>query len=464
MRRRLLISYMSLLSFSLLVLMVPLAVNLAVRETHESFIEQQGDTQRFASQADPALGPAKNLRLRAELVRYHELFDIGAAVLDGEGKIVAVAPPTLPLGEASRPIERALSADQPQPETIWPWQATDLVVAVPVIQEGEVVGAALTIAPTGPLRARIARNWAVLFAGYLLAMALTWLAAKWLARWTLRPVLDLDAVTHEIIDGNLDARVETREGPPELRRLARSFNRMADTVTDLLERQQAFVSDASHQLRTPLGVLRLRVENLADHLDASGLREHALTVEETDRLARILEGLLALATAERHVDPGRAEVDVEEVVDGRVAAWQGQGAVLRRTGELGVPVLALPEALDQILDALIDNALKFGAHTVTVHLERLEEQAVVHVMDDGPGLPEGELARATERFWRSARHQNVDGTGLGLSIVTVLVAASGGSIDLLAREPTGLDVRICFPCSSESRPDAAGPDGWRRRT
>ncbi|MFD1931578.1 MULTISPECIES: sensor histidine kinase [Nonomuraea] len=464
MRRRLLISYMSLLALSLLTVTVPLAVNLAVRETQESFIEQQGDTQRFASQADPALGPAKNLRLRAELVRYHELFGIGAAVLDGEGKIVAVAPPALSLDQASKPIERALSADPRQPETIWPWQAADLVVAVPVIQEGEVVGAALTIAPTGPLRARIARNWAVLFAGYLLAMVLTWLAARWLARWTLRPVLELDAVTHDITQGRLDARVATREGPPELRRLARSFNRMADTVTDLLDRQQAFVSDASHQLRTPLGVLRLRVENLAGHLDEGGRREHALTVEETDRLARILEGLLALATAERRDDQGIVAVDAEEVVDGRVAVWQGQGVVLRRTGGLGAAVLALPEALDQILDALIDNAVKFGAGTVTVHLERVDDHAVIHVMDDGPGLPEEELARATERFWRSARHQNVDGTGLGLSIVSVLVAASGGSIDLLAREPTGLDVRICFPCSSGSPPCAAAQDRWRRRT
>ncbi|MFE3447451.1 sensor histidine kinase [Nonomuraea sp. NPDC059194] len=464
MRRRLLISYMSLLALSLLTLMVPLSVNLAVRETHESFIAQQGDTQRFASQADPALGPAKNLRLRAELVRYHELFGIGAAVIDGEGKIVAVAPPTLSLRAASRPIERALSADQSQPETIWPWQSADLIVAVPVIQEGEVVGAALTIAPTGPLRMRIARNWAVLFAGYLLAMVLTWLAARWLARWTLRPVLELDAVTHDITSGRLDARAATREGPPELRRLARSFNHMADTVTDLLERQRAFVSDASHQLRTPLGVLRLRVENLADHLDESGRREHALTVEETDRLARILEGLLALATAERHDDPGRVEVDAEDVVDGRVAAWQGQGAALRRTGGLDAPVLALPDAMDQILDALIDNALKFGAGTVTVHLEQVEELGVIHVMDDGPGLPEEELARATERFWRSPRHQNVDGTGLGLSIVAVLVAASGGTIDLLGREPTGLDVRIGFPCSTGSPPGAAARDGWRRRT
>ncbi|GAA3471584.1 sensor histidine kinase [Nonomuraea roseola] len=458
MRRRLLISYMSLLALSLLVLIVPLAVNLAVRETHESFIEQQGDTQRFASQADPALGPAKNQRLRAELVRYHELFGIGAAVLDGEGKIVAVAPPRLSLEEASRPIERALSADPWQPGTVWPWQSADLVVAVPVIQEGEVVGAALTITPTGPLRARIARHWAVLFAGYLLALALTWLAARWLARWTLRPVLELDAVTHDITQGRLDARMARMEGPPELRRLALSFNLMADTVTELLERQRAFVSDASHQLRTPLGALRLRVENLADHLRESGLHEHALTVEESDRLARILEGLLALARAERHDDPGCVEVDAEEVVDSRVAAWEGQGVVLRRTGGLKAPVWALPDALDQILDALIDNALKFGARTVTVHLEQEAERGVIHVMDDGPGLAEEELSRATERFWRSARHQNVDGTGLGLSIVSVLVAASGGSIDLLGREPTGLDVRIGFPCSSGWHPDAAAQD------
>ncbi|MER5322841.1 sensor histidine kinase [Streptosporangium roseum] len=461
MRRRLLIIYMSLLALSLVALTVPFAANVAANGTQTAFIEQQGDTLRFASLAEPALSTGQSERLRAELARYHELFGIGAAVVDRDGRAVAVWPPALSLtGARTRKlIERGLSADRPELGTIWPWRSEELVIVEPVIREGEVVGAAVTAGPTDRLRGRIARVWAMVVLGCLVALGLTWAAARRLARWTLRPVHELDAVTHDITQGRLEARAARTTGPPELRRLAASFNVMADTVTDMLDRQRAFVSQAGHQLRTPLGVLRLRVENLADHLRASGLREHELTLDETDRLARTLEGLLALARAQRHEDEtagaGLVAVDADDIADRRVDAWRPRaaelGVTLRRTGGVGRPVMTVPEALDQLLDALIDNSLKFGADEVTVHVEPAGDLAEIHVVDDGPGLSGEALTRALERFWRSPAHQNVDGSGLGLSIVAVLVTASGGSVDLLAREPRGLDVRVRLRLEPQDR-------------
>ncbi|GAA4232865.1 signal transduction histidine kinase [Streptosporangium album] len=461
MRRRLLTIYMSLLALSLVTLTVPFAANVAARDTQTAFIEQQGDTLRFASLAEPALRSGQSGRLRAELARYHGLFGIGAAVVDRDGRPLSVSPPTLSLAGARtrKLIERGLSADRPELETIWPWRAEELVIVEPVIREGEVVGAAVTAGPTDRLRGRIAGIWAMITLGCLIALGLTWFAARRLARWTLRPVHELDAVTHDITEGRLEARVAHATGPPELRRLAVSFNVMADTMTEMLERQRTFVSQASHQLRTPLGALRLRVENLADHLRASGRHEHELTLEETERLARTLEGLLALARAERHQnETGGADlvaVDAADTADRRLDAWRPRaaelGVTLRRTGGLGGCVLTVPEALDQLLDALIDNALKFGADEVTVHVEQADDLAEIHVLDNGPGLPEEARTRALGRFWRSPAHQNVDGSGLGLSIVAVLVAASGGSVDLLAREPSGLDVRVRLRLESQKR-------------
>ena len=113
------------------------------------------------------------------------------------------------------------------------------------------------------MRSRILHGWLLIVAGELAAMLLAVGAAFRLTGWVLRPVRVLDAVTHDIATGRMKSRVAAAGGPPELRRLARSFNEMADNVEEVLEQQRAFVADASHQLRNPLSALLLRIELLA---------------------------------------------------------------------------------------------------------------------------------------------------------------------------------------------------------
>jgi signal transduction histidine kinase len=184
--------------------------------------------------------------------------------------------------------------------------------------------------------------------------------------------------------------------------------------------------------------------------DPAGAQEHRLAVEETDRLRHILDGLLALAQAERgrhHVET----VDAAKTAEERVAGWQPlatqSGITLRREGADSAMVSAVPTAVGQALDALIDNALKFAGTgaTVTVRVVAGADVVRLHVIDDGPGLGDTERMRATERFWRAPGTQNIDGSGLGLPIAAVLVAASGGQLDLLAAQPRGLDARLTFP-------------------
>jgi K+-sensing histidine kinase KdpD len=112
-------------------------------------------------------------------------------------------------------------------------------------------------------------------------------------------------------------------------------------------------------------------------------------------------------------------------------------------------VLAVPTAVGQSLDALIDNALKFAGPEATVRVEvhAAGDVVDVHVIDDGPGLNGDSRRRATERFWRAAEVQNLDGCGLGLPIATVLVETSGGRLDLLSAQPGGLDARLRFPAA-----------------
>jgi signal transduction histidine kinase len=456
MRNRLIGTYLALLTLVLLGLELPFAVNLAARRTEQTVLDRDVDATRFASLADPALRTGELVTLRAELQRYYDLYGIEAAVLDRDANPVVttgdLADFTTP---AMRyPTDQALAGERVGAgRTVWPWQHAPLVVAVPVSTGGEVTGAVITLSPTGRVRSDVTRGWLEMAAGGLAAYALFALVALALARWLLRPVARLEDAAQRISDGALDTRVPTALGPPELRRLVHSFNAMADDLADALARQRAFVAQAGHQLRNPLTALRLRVEELDTFIaEPTGHDEHRLALEETERLRRILDGLLALARAER----GRytfETLDAAATADERVAGWQPlaaeRGIALRRTGAGHARARAVTTAVGQALDALIDNALKFAGRgaTVVVDVATVRDTVEISVTDDGPGLDEDDRAQATERFWRAAHVQNIDGSGLGLPIATVLVETSGGRLDLLAAQPSGLRARLRFPAA-----------------
>jgi signal transduction histidine kinase len=468
MLRRMLVVYASLLLLVLAALEIPLAVAVAARDTQTRFIDQLNDTARFASLAEPALRSGELVTLRAELTRYDGLYGIAAAIVDQDGKIVVASRPGLRLDGAARArLRSALSGDRSGiEEVVWPWRRDPLVVAEPVGRGGEVVATAVTISPTGAVRARITTRWTELAAAGLAALLGFGLAAIPLTRWILRPVRELDEVTGELSAGQWQARVPVTTGPAELRRLGEHFNAMAAAMSRILEQEKAFVSYAGHQLRNPLGTLRLRVENLAPHLPPAGERDLALAIDEATRLGRILDGILALVRAEggnyriRVVDCGR-------VARERVTAWRrdSPGVRLRVRGATHAAALAVQGGVGQILDALIDNAVKFAGPdaTVTVTVSRPHRPAdapdepvvFIDIVDDGPGLPSADLAVATQRFWRATAHQNVDGTGLGLAIASALAEASGGVLLLMPARPHGLHARVILPAAVGPSPEPA---------
>lgn len=309
---------------------------------------------------------------------------------------------------------------------------------------------------------RILRGWVLIFAGEAAAMLVAVGAAVRLTGWVLRPVRILDSVTHDIATGRMNSRVAATGGPPELRRLALSFNEMADNVEEALEQQRAFVADASHQLRNPLAALLLRIELLALELP-EGNEEIASVRTEGKRLAQVLDDLLDLALAE-HTAAELRLTDVGALTAERVASWrpvaEDKGVLL--TAECGaVTAWADPVALSSALDAVIDNALKFtpAGEEVTVTVAALPggETVAVVVADHGPGLTDEELGRVGDRFWRSGRHQNVKGSGLGLSIARVLLTAGGGGVAFAPNEPHGLRVTVTVPRNQPpTRTDAGG--------
>jgi signal transduction histidine kinase len=321
-------------------------------------------------------------------------------------------------------------------------------VSEPIGRGGEVIGAALTVSPTGMLRGAVARSWMLLAAIAVLVLALGWVATLPLSRSILRPIERLDEATHALADGRYSGGPLADSGPPELRRLAESFTAMADRVTTLLERQRSFVSYAGHQLRTPLATLRLCVENLRPAVRTGGLEDYTMLADEIERMARLCDALLSYALAEVAASE-RHTLDAVAIADARVAVWrpaaERAGILLRRRGEPVALVHAADEVLDQVLDALLSNAVKFAgaAAEVTVSIVRPDPERVeIQVTDTGPGLPPGDLSRAAQAFWRGPSHQNVDGSGLGITIAEALIKASGGSLSLEPAQPHGMRARI----------------------
>ncbi|MFE9201827.1 sensor histidine kinase [Micromonospora sp. NPDC007230] len=467
MRRRLVISYLLLMVLVLMALETPLAVTLATRETDRVRADRLADATRFASLGGPALRGGGPGPLDSELAAYDDLYGIAAALVDREGGTVTASVSWEPGPGTVVALDTALAGQQfSGPDSVWPWVDEPVVVAVPVTDGGEVLGAVVTATPAGKVRRTVASWWVLLTAIGLLVVLACISTAFGLAGWVLRPVTELDAVTHEIAEGDRTARVRPRLGPPELRRLAASFNNMADAVSDVMDRQRAFVAHASHQLRNPLTALRLRVEELGPSLtDDDGRAEHRLALEETDRLATLLDALLTLARAER-AENQRVTVDAAEVAASRVAAWlplARHRSVTLRLDAAAAPAYArtVPTAIDQALDALIDNAVKFsgtGAE-VTVAVRPADGGIALQVRDTGPGMTASQLDQATERFWRAPDVQNVDGAGLGLTIVAVLVDASDGRLTMRQGRPRGLVAELWFPSPEDPLTGPASGDG-----
>ncbi|GGX70472.1 two-component sensor histidine kinase [Streptomyces minutiscleroticus] len=466
MRTRLLPLLIVLMAAVLLALGVPLAVSVAAAEQQRVVVDRIDDTARFAALAQFVTDRRGGSRLTSsdertetlgkELQTYYDLYGIRAGVFYRESdEVMANAPVNWYVpkeGEGRDAFEEArLGRRSHDPEQVWPWQRDRLVVASPVIRDGDVVAVVVTDSPTDQMRTRILRGWLVIAAGETAAMLLAVGAALRLTGWVLRPVRVLDATTHDIATGRLKSRVAAAGGPPELQRLAHSFNEMADHVEDVLEQQRAFVADASHQLRNPLAALLLRIELLALELP-EGNEEIASVRAEGKRLARVLDDLLDLALAE-HAEADLMLTDIGDLTAERVASWTplADDKGVRLVGTCPpTTAWADPVALSSALDAVIDNALKFTppGESVEVEVAADGETSTVVVTDHGPGLADDELARVGDRFWRSGRHQNIKGSGLGLSISRALLAAGGGTIAYARHEPHGLRVTVTVPRSA----------------
>ncbi|RSN12731.1 sensor histidine kinase [Nonomuraea sp. WAC 01424] len=438
MNARLVVTFTTLIVFLIAALAVPLGLAYASHRTNRLLLDRRADATRFAELADAAARDDDRTGLITEVARYADLYGAAVRVRDRDGSILVSAGRfEADDREATRlALSGRTTEDLP---TVSPFGPATVLLAEPAGRDAQLSGVVLLEAPTGQARLDVSLVWGALAAGALVALAWSALAARRLARWILRPVTELDRTTRAIAQGQLDARAHPGVGPTELRRLEERFNAMADAVSAAMERQRAFVADASHELRTPLTVLGLRLENLEPHLRAEGTAEYAEAMSELDRLALLVEDLLALARVEAGAGLAGKEVALGE----RLAVWREVYAAKGVCLVADVPDAALvPEAAARIADIALDNAQKFVPEggTVTVTLDG----EVLRVADDGPGLGEEERAEALGRFWRSGAHANVPGSGLGLAIAAELAKACGATLRLRPAVPHGLVVELAM--------------------
>lgn len=328
-----------------------------------------------------------------------------------------------------------------------------LYVAVPVLSGTEVLGAVRLTYPDYIVTNTVNNQLGLLSLVAVIALLLAAIVGYIVAGSITRRIHLLQRATESLASGDLNTRADESAGTRELRSLASSFNDMATRLELLITQQRTFAADASHQLRTPLTALRLRLERAHDLLetDPSGAAERLSAAEaEADRLSNLIEGLLLLSRTEAsHAQ--REIVDVAALTRGRIEQWQAlaaeSGVALGYEGPLSLFVIAVPNAVEQIVDNYIDNALSVSPaqSVIEVTVRDAGETAVLQVLDRGPGLSLEECSRAFDRFWRanSDRH----GSGLGLAIVEQLARASGGKAWLAPRPDGGLIASVSFDTS-----------------
>jgi two-component system OmpR family sensor kinase len=272
----------------------------------------------------------------------------------------------------------------------------------------------------------------LLVGGATLAAAL--LAGYLLAARTASPLRRFAATATEVDAGDLTPRLEP--GPnaaAELRALADSFNLMLDRLDAAFARQREFVSDASHELRSPLTAIRGQLEVLARQESPSAAevrRVEGVAMTEIGRVERLVEDLLALARLDEGVGPSLREVEISGFLRELAEAAPNGGV---ESGRLPHGTVAMdPDLVAQVVRNLVDNARRHAGAggRVMVSAWASGEEVVIAVDDDGPGIPAGERQRVFDRFHRSeaARDRASGGTGLGLGIARSIVDAHAGRI------------------------------------
>lgn len=293
----------------------------------------------------------------------------------------------------------------------------------------------------------------ILIACTILGALLSLIGGKWLANILIRPVSNMIDTMEEIEQSGITKHMVI-EGQPkdELQKMAVTFNRMMDRLDNNIEKQQQFISDASHELKTPITVIK----SYADFLRRHGIQNKEVALDAVDvihseatRIQMMTEKFLDLANTELENVLEKTIIDL--IAFNKDIVKQIQRAYKREIdlhySDESLTVIADELKLKQVMIILLDNAIKYSKEKIDIYLENQENATVIRVKDYGIGIPESEINNIFERFYRidKARSRETGGTGLGLAIAKQIMKQHEGEIKVKSVENVGTEVELFLP-------------------
>jgi signal transduction histidine kinase len=335
-----------------------------------------------------------------------------------------------------------------------------LVVAVPFfgggVQKAILKGIVRLSISMVSIQTEVRSAWVNLIGAGGVILGITILVSLRLARWISTPIRTLTLAAEAVAAGDLDQQVSS-VGPEEVRRLAQTFNRMAERVKNLLDRQRAFTANAAHELRSPLTGLRLRLDVLQKHAQEEPqlVRTYLPQMEqEIAYLQRLVEHLLTLAGLDEGQSLPLTPIDLAplcyEVAEAAELLAREANLIINVEVPTHLPLVAAnAEAMRMVVRNLLDNAIRNtpAGGEVTLQASGAENTVVLTVADTGHGIAAEHLSHIFERFYRveSGRTRPARGAGLGLTLVRSLVEAFGGQVSVDSQIERGTRFTIALP-------------------
>ena len=437
----------------LLALTVPLAISLRDRARAEKKTEVLTSALTIAASFDTETlraGPA----LDGKIERYAEQVDGRVIALDSVGTVLADSDGKAVGDNFLTPLrpelhDHALYAKAPSAAAEIRFSSTvgsDIMVAAAPVVDPRLIGAVRITKPIQAVNDAVRRTTIGLVSviggvGLVIGLVIAIVVSGSLAR----PLTRLASTARRLGSGDLSARAHDVSGADEIEELADSFDVMADRVERTVQAQREFVANASHQLRTPLTGMKLRLESAIERSDSPEMT-HDLTAadKEIDRLAATVDRLLVMARTLE--EGGSTEIELHTAAERAVERWQERAAIRGSTLSVeGEPVTAQANTtdVDQILDNLLENAVTYAPGAIELQTGTAERRAFMAIRDHGTGIPPEERTKVTERFYRG-KAAPPGGSGLGLAIAGDLAERWGGALSVQGADTGGTRVEVRF--------------------